>query len=143
MIYYVAGSTENGENPVSFFPTVASFIGESGTFLAPEALAKNQKGCGAGKEFAGEEALGAMTFAEIMLAPGQAREYIVVSGMTESEEEIKCFINKGYINRNATNIFEDIGNFYNAYDLVELANIVDIEPNAIGEQYIDLIEELN
>ena len=88
MIYYVAGSTENGENPVSFFPTVASFIGESGTFLAPEALAKNQKGCGAGKEFAGEEALGAMTFAEIMLAPGQAREYIVVSGMTESEEEI-------------------------------------------------------
>ena len=50
MIYYVAGSTENGENPVSFFPTVASFIGESGTFLAPEALAKNQKGCGAGKE---------------------------------------------------------------------------------------------
>ena len=88
MIYYVAGSTENGENPVSFFPTVASFIGESGTFLAPEALAKNQKGCGAGKEFAGEEALGAMTFAEIMLAPGQAQEYIVVSGMTESEEEI-------------------------------------------------------
>lgn len=61
----------------------------------------------------------------------------------ESEEEIKCFINKGYINRNATNIFEDIGNFYNAYDLVELANIVDIESNAIGEQYIDLIEELN
>ena len=54
----------------------------------------------------------------------------------ESEEEIKCFINKGYINRNATNIIEDIGNFYNA-------NIVDIEPNAIGEQYIDLIEELN
>lgn len=61
----------------------------------------------------------------------------------ESEEEIKCFINKGYINRNATNIVEDIGNFYNAYDLVELANIIDIEPNAIGEQYIDLIEELN
>lgn len=61
----------------------------------------------------------------------------------ESEEEIKCFINKGYINRNATNIIEDIGNFYNAYDLVELANIVDIEPNAIGEQYIDFIEELN
>lgn len=61
----------------------------------------------------------------------------------ESEEEIKCFINKDYINRNATNIIEDIGNFCNAYDLVELANIVDIEPNAIGEQYIDLIEELN
>jgi hypothetical protein len=61
----------------------------------------------------------------------------------ESEEEIKCFINKGYINRNATNIIEDIGNFCNAYDLVELANIVDIEPNTIGEQYIDLIEELN
>ena len=60
-----------------------------------------------------------------------------------SLSEIKCFINKGYINRNATNIIEDIGNFYNAYDLVELANIVDIEPNAIGEQYIDLIEELN
>lgn len=61
----------------------------------------------------------------------------------ESEEEIKCFINKGYINRNATNIIEDIGNFYDAYDLVEIANIVDIEPNVIGEQYIDLIEELN
>lgn len=61
----------------------------------------------------------------------------------ESEEEIKHFINKDYINRNATNIIEDIGNFYNAYDLVEFANIVDIEPNAIGEQYIDLIEELN
>ena len=29
----------------------------------------------------------------------------------ESEEEIKCFINKGYINRNATNIVEDIGTF--------------------------------
>lgn len=61
----------------------------------------------------------------------------------ESEEEIRCFINKGYINRNSTNIIEDIGNFYNAYDLVESANIVDIEPNAIEEQYIDLIEEIN
>lgn len=61
----------------------------------------------------------------------------------ESEEEIKYFINKDYINRNATNIIEDIGNFYNAYDLVESANIVDIEPNAIEEQYIDRIEEIN
>ena len=38
MIYFEMGSQGDGTKPESFFPTVESFIGETGTFLAPDAL---------------------------------------------------------------------------------------------------------
>ena len=88
MIYYVLGSDENGDKPEGFFPTVESFIGESGSFIAPEAVAYKKKGCKAGTSFDGKEAVGAFAFPEVTLESGAQKEYIVVSGMAESRNEV-------------------------------------------------------
>ena len=62
MIYFEMGSQGDGTKPESFFPTVESFIGETGTFLAPDALKNKEKGCPAGCTVDGKEAMGAMAF---------------------------------------------------------------------------------
>lgn len=83
MIYFEMGSQGDGTKPESFFPTVESFIGETGTFLAPDALKNKGKGCPAGCTVDGKEAMGAMAFPEITLAAGAHVDYILLGGMTE------------------------------------------------------------
>ena len=83
MIYFEMGSQGDGTKPESFFPTVESFIGETGTFLAPDALKNKEKGCPAGCTVDGKEAMGAMAFPEITLAAGAHVDYILLGGMTE------------------------------------------------------------
>ena len=48
MVYFEIGSQGDGTKPEAFFPTVESFIGETGTFLAPDALKNGKKGYPAG-----------------------------------------------------------------------------------------------
>ena len=83
MIYFEMGSQGDGTKPESFFPTVESFIGETGTFLAPDALKNKGKGCPAGCTVDGKEAMGAMAFPEITLAAGAHVDYILLGGMTD------------------------------------------------------------
>lgn len=80
MIYFEMGSQGDGTKPESFFPTVESFIGETGTFLAPDALKNKGKGCPAGCTVDGKEAMGAMAFPEITLAAGAHVDYILLGG---------------------------------------------------------------
>ncbi len=87
-IYYALGSTEAGEKPAAFYPTVDSFIGEGGTFLRPRAVYEGAEGVPAGTEFAGREAMGGIRFPAVTLDPGQSSEYIVLLGVSENAEEI-------------------------------------------------------
>ena len=85
--YYVLGVCGDGENPESFYPTVDEFIG-GGSFLNPEAVARNLPGAKAGGERAGREAMGGLRFATKTLAPGEAAEYVLLMGIADSAEEI-------------------------------------------------------
>lgn len=69
--YFVYGSSENGIAPKEYYPTVAEFIGEGGSFLIPEAVRTEKTGRSAGVKIEGKEAACALRFAEKKLAPGE------------------------------------------------------------------------
>lgn len=100
-IYYVLGFDGNGGAPASFFPTVDSFIGEGGSFLRPRALCKAKaggmakdsvcreiKGAAPGYSVDGREAMGGIVFHPVTLKPGEIAEYVILLGISESQEEI-------------------------------------------------------
>jgi cellobiose phosphorylase len=91
-IYFVAAVEENGEKPVGQFPTVAEFIGESGTFDWPQAVVENIPPYQVPPNRRdGMEAVGAIRFAEVTLAPGESKGYIVIEGVTQDKETVcKC-----------------------------------------------------
>ncbi len=101
-IYYVLGSEGDGGAPVSFYPTVDSFIGEGGTFLRPRALCGGEDGLskhltcepdfgavGPGISVDGREAMGGLVFRPVTLKPGESAEYVVLLGVSDQEEEIR------------------------------------------------------
>ena len=91
-IYFVEGVTGKGEAPVSFYPTVDSFIGEGGTYTHPRAIYQNGPGLPEGTEAAGREAMGALRFEAVVLEPGETAEYVILAGVTEQEEEAEKMI---------------------------------------------------
>lgn len=91
LTYFVAGA---GEQPVSFYPTVDSYIGEGGSFSRPGAVYRNLPGVSAGAEAAGKEAMGGIRFADVTLAPGESREYIVLMGITDDEDTLNDVLAK-------------------------------------------------
>lgn len=86
--YFVYGSSENGEKPESFYPTVEDFIGEGGTFLNPEAVRTNKPGKTAGTKIQGKEAVGGLRFSRKTLKPKEAAGYILLSGTTKTSDSI-------------------------------------------------------
>lgn len=89
IMYLVEGMTENGEAPRSFFPEVADFIGEGGSFDAPEAIIKNLDGVTEGTQRSGQEAFGGLRFARTTLGAGESKSYIIFAGTGHSGAEIK------------------------------------------------------
>lgn len=87
-IYYVCGSTGEGEAPERFYPTVEEFIGEGGTYTHPRTLYDMDNGVPAHSTAEGKEAMGAFRFPKIVLEPGQTVEYILLAGIADQEEEI-------------------------------------------------------
>lgn len=87
-IYYVMGASGDGGKPVSFFPTVESFIGEGGSLTHPRSVLECRVGVPAGFQEAGKEAMGAFTFAPVSLAPGEEANYIVLLGAEDDEAAI-------------------------------------------------------
>lgn len=87
LTYFAAGADGSGEKPVSFYPTVDSFVGEGGTYTHPEAVYRNRAGMSAGVEIAGKEAVGGLRFAAIALKPGETVEYVIVMGIAGQEDE--------------------------------------------------------
>lgn len=86
--YFVNGSDENGNAPIEFYPTVQEFIGEGGSFLIPEAVRTEKPGRSAGEQIEGKEAIGAMGYPDITLAPGEKKAYIVLAGITDDAAAI-------------------------------------------------------
>lgn len=78
--YFVYGVTGAGEAPEAFFPTVESFIGAGGSFLAPTAVRENADGVRTGVQIDGKEALGGLRFPQITLQPKEKAFYIILIG---------------------------------------------------------------
>ena len=89
-IYYTLATTGKGEAPSGFFPTVEDFIGEGGSFIHPRAVYEQAKGAPCGTTAEGKEAMGAMTFQKVTLAPGEKTEYIVLLGIADDEETVRA-----------------------------------------------------
>jgi len=82
--YFVAGIAGNGEKPISFYPSVPSFIGEGGTYTHPRAVYEDTAGEPSGMEVDGKEGMGGIRFAETEIPAGESVEYIILSGITDA-----------------------------------------------------------
>ncbi len=72
--YAVLGAEGDGAAPVSFYPVIEDFIGEGGSLEWPlAAVEPATPGLPTGATVDGYEALGGLRFAEVTLAPGEAR----------------------------------------------------------------------
>jgi len=77
--YAVLGADGDGAPPVSFCPVVEDFIGEGGNLDWPQAVvAPGAEGLPAGAAVDGYEAMGALRFADLTLAPGASHSYVLI-----------------------------------------------------------------
>ena len=121
-IYFVEGVTGKGEAPVSFYPTVDSFIGEGGTYTHPRAIYQNGPGLPEGTEAAGREAMGALRFEAVVLEPGETAEYVILGfGLSYTSFAIKfreLRIKETEIEADVT--VENTGNRYAGREVIQL-----------------------
>ncbi len=100
--YGVFAMDEEGKVPVSFYPVMESFIGEGGNLTYPKAVIDpaygNSIALSEGEKEEGFEAMGAMKMEEVVLSPGEIKEYYVVLsynkeglGLLNPENEKKAF----------------------------------------------------
>ncbi len=76
--YGVFGAEAGGMAPAGFFPVTEDFIGEGGALDWPEAVVANREpDAQAGTAVEGYEAVGALRFAPVELAPGKSVSYVV------------------------------------------------------------------
>lgn len=87
-IYHVSGFTGNGNTAEGFYPTVEDYIGEGGTYTHPRAIYEQYPGVPAFSSAEGKEAMGAMRFEKISLAPMEKAEYIMLLGIEDAETQI-------------------------------------------------------
>ena len=92
--YYVCGMEEDGTAPVGFMPVVEDYIGEGGSFEAPQSVLRNLPYDTCGKEYDGYEIVGALRFAQTRLKPGEKRSFTIFIGAGESKTEIEETLRK-------------------------------------------------
>ncbi len=91
-LYFVLGWDEKFSPPQYIYPTQEMFCGDEGDLEAPISILKNilpKK-----ERIQGKDAMGALRFAEITLAPGRTKSYTVLMGISEDNSRIKSIINK-------------------------------------------------
>ncbi len=84
LTYFVTGLTGCGEKPVGFCPLVEDFTGEGGSYYQPQTIVENTEYGKAGKEYAGYEAIGALKFEKITIAPKAEATYIIRIGVEQN-----------------------------------------------------------
>ena len=84
LTYFVTGLTGTEEKPVGFCPVVEDFTGEGGSYYQPKSIVENAEYDASGKEYAGYEAIGALKFHKITLAPGAETAYIIRIGVEQN-----------------------------------------------------------
>lgn len=103
MIYGVGGAEANGEKPIGYFPIVEEYIGEGGSFEAPEAImCQKQPQVLAGASLEGYEALGGIVFENATLGAMEAKSYLVVMGFSDNEAKFEEMAKK-YLSESAFN----------------------------------------
>jgi cellobiose phosphorylase len=87
LVYYVCGMEGGGAKPVGTFPTFEDFLGEHSSWERPAAVVSNAAPrILSNAERQGKEVVGALRFADVILQPGEAREYIIAVGIADSRE---------------------------------------------------------
>lgn len=90
IVYGIVSAEDNGEKPIGFCPLVEEYIGEGGSFEAPETIILNKKfGVKSNEKFEGFEAVGAIRFNDIIIGPKQSKTYIVAMAFGESKKDIE------------------------------------------------------
>ncbi len=90
--YAVLGFEEHGMAPMEIWGNLRDFVGEGGTLENPEAVFKHlsaPKRCT--NDLSGLEAIGAMRFSTITLAPGRTAAYVILHGITEDLDNMKLW----------------------------------------------------
>ncbi len=93
--YAIFGAAADGSGPIGYFPVMHDYVGEGGSLDWPRAITANlPPQAGPGEQFQGYEAMGAMRFAPIILAPGESTEYLLVMGVEEcaSLERLESYL---------------------------------------------------
>lgn len=93
-VYYVSGYTGEGNTPESFYPTVEAFIGEGGSYTHPRAVYEEYPGFQPHGNYAGKEAMGAFRFDQFTLAPSETKDFIILLGIEDKEENIPNILEK-------------------------------------------------
>lgn len=132
--YFVYGSTEEGESPESFYPTVESFIGEGGTFLNPAAVRENKAGYPSGVEIQGKEAVGGIQYAKKTLAPQETTSYIVLAGVTEDKKEIEKLVRQYQKKEQVYQHLEQVKEYWN-----KKVNVAFYTGNLVDDSYLKWI----
>ncbi len=86
--YFVLACSGNSGVPEGSFPTLSEFTGEGGNLERPEAILKNKSP--AKKQniaIQGKEAIGAIRFKALYLAPLKSTKYIAAMGISENSPE--------------------------------------------------------
>jgi cellobiose phosphorylase len=86
--YSVLACEGDSTLPKGFFPTMPEFSGEGGNLAKPEAVLNNiQPGEKSDISRDGKEAIGAIRFRTLSIAPGKSMDYIAVIGISEGNPE--------------------------------------------------------
>ncbi|MDU4848102.1 GH36-type glycosyl hydrolase domain-containing protein [Clostridium sp.] len=94
IVYGIVSAEDDGKKPIGFCPLVEDYIGEGGSFEAPETIIINKKfDVKSNEKFEGYEAIGAIRFNDIIIEPGQSKTYIVAMAFGESKRDIESISN--------------------------------------------------
>lgn len=87
--YFVCGMTGEGNAPESFYPELEAFVGRAGTLLRPEAVIRNLPGVPRGTRADGQEVLGGIRFAPVVLGPKEEQTYILLIGAANRQADLE------------------------------------------------------
>jgi len=91
-LYFVLGWEGNFIPPQYLYPTQEMFCGDEGDLEAPASILKNM--LPDKEKIQGKEPMGALRFAETILASGETKSYIILMGISDDKAQIKSIIRK-------------------------------------------------
>lgn len=106
--YYMSAETENGRRGDCFYSDRESFLGANYSWLKPQSIFENKP-----PRFhcLGKEAVGAIEFRNICLAPKKTARFLVLSGISHNQKRAQKKIVK-YDFKGALGAFDELQNFW-------------------------------
>lgn len=114
--YFVAGNEDTGDPAIGGWGRMYDFIGENGSLEAPQAVYRDYPPQRfEDMDLTGEEAVGAVTFAPVILKPGQKKSYVIIQGITEKADEIGRMCRKYGKTHKADAALDETKKYWQAY----------------------------